>query len=176
MNVTDDGVPVEDLVAAVKSAVTQSNISATDTERDLRITSVRLTLHAVAAATAGSSWNFRLPFLGMKLKIGRSVTQRDTHLIEMTLVPPDLAQQHELRDGTVDSVLVDAITMIRRVMASASAGEDPFHLKDSTVSLEFAITEDGTVSLGLDGTLHEEVTHTLLITMAPPALALQPDA
>lgn len=87
MNVTDDGVPVEDMVAAVKSAVTQSNMSVTDTERDLRITSVRLTLHAVAAATAGSSWNFRLPFLGMKLKIGRSVSKRDTHLIEMTLVP-----------------------------------------------------------------------------------------
>ncbi|MDX2592917.1 MULTISPECIES: trypco2 family protein [Streptomyces] len=165
---TDDGVPVEDLVAAVKRAVMESNMSATAAGRDLRVTSVRLTLHALATATAGGSLNFRLPFIGMKLRIGRTVSRRDTHVIEMTLVPPDLAQQHELRYGTVDAVLVDAITMIRRVTASARTGDDPFHLLEGSVRLEFAITADGSVSLGLDGALHEEVTHTLLVMVAPP--------
>jgi len=169
VNVTDDGVPVEDLVAAVKRAVMESNMSATAAGRDLRVTSVRLTLHALATATAGGSLNFRLPFIGMKLRIGRTVSRRDTHVIEMTLVPPDLAQQHELRYGTVDAVLVDAITMIRRVTASARTGDDPFHLLEGSVRLEFAITADGSVSLGLDGALREEVTHTLLVTVAPPA-------
>ncbi|MFF4845411.1 trypco2 family protein [Streptomyces collinus] len=165
---TDDGVPVEDLVAAVKRAVMESNMSATAAGRDLRVTSVRLTLHALATATAGGSLNFRLPFIGMKLRIGRTVSRRDTHVIEMTLVPPDLEQQHELRYGTVDAVLVDAITMIRRVTASARTGDDPFHLLEGSVRLEFAITADGSVSLGLDGALHEEVTHTLLVMVAPP--------
>ncbi|MFF8476106.1 trypco2 family protein [Streptomyces sp. NPDC015414] len=165
---TDDGVPVEDLVTAVKRAVTESNMSATTAGRDLRVTSVRLTLHALATATAGGSLNFRLPFIGMKLRIGRTVSRRDTHAIEMTLVPPDLAHQHELRHGTVDTVLVDAIAMIRRVTASAQTGDDPFHLQEGTVRLEFAITADGSVSLGLDGAQHGEVTHTLLVTIAPP--------
>lgn len=36
MNVTDDGMPVGELVSAVQNAVKQAGISATDEGRDLR--------------------------------------------------------------------------------------------------------------------------------------------
>jgi hypothetical protein len=166
MDVAEGGVPVGELVAVIQNAVKRANVSTTDPDRDLRVVSVQLTLNAVASTTAGGRLDFRIPFLGMKFKLGSSVTRRDTHAIDMTLVPPDLLPQHEIRDGEVEAVLVDAIDTIRTVMARAGEGDDPFVLKDSTVDISFAVTVDGSISLGAEGELKDEVTHTLRIGLA----------
>jgi hypothetical protein len=69
------------------------------------VASVYLSLHTIAASTAGGRLDFRIPVLGMKPKIGGSVTRQDTHALEMTLVPKS-ADEHEVRDGEVETVLV----------------------------------------------------------------------
>jgi len=163
MRVTPDGVAVEDLVAAVKKAVKLAGLSTTDTGRDLRVTAIQLSLATVASVTGGGKLEFTLPFLGMKVRFGRSITGKDTHNLDITLVPPDLV--HEVRDGDVEEVLVDAIETIRAVVARAVEGEDPFVLKESTVELSFVITEERSVSLGYFGEETDEVTHKLKLTL-----------
>jgi hypothetical protein len=133
------------------------------------VTSVYLKLHTIATLTAGGGLDFRIPVLGMKLKIGGSVTHQDTHTLEMTLVPEDTGQQHEVREGEVERVLVEAIETLRAVMARAAEGDDPFVLQDSSVELAFAVTEDGTVSFGIEGELKDEVTHTMKLNLSVPA-------
>lgn len=165
MEVTETGVPVDSLVDAVKAAVRAAGISAADHDRALRVTAIQLVLHAVATSTMGAKLEFKIPFVGMNVKLGNVITHRDTHTIDITLVPPDLAPAHEIR-GDVDHVLVEAIETVTAVMAHAAGGDDPFLLKESTVELNFAVTETGSISLGFEGESGDELAHTLKITLA----------
>ena len=72
MNVTEDGVPVPDLIAAVKRVIKTANVSATDQGRDLQVGSVSLILHAIATRSSGGGLNFYIPFIGMEVQFGPS--------------------------------------------------------------------------------------------------------
>jgi Trypsin-co-occurring domain 2 len=165
MRVTDEGVPVQDLIAAVKDTIKAANVSSTDADRDLRVGSVRLVLHTIATRSSGGSLSFTVPFIGMEFKLGGKVTKQDTHEIEINLVPP--GDQPELRDGSLESVLVEAIETIRAAVASAAGGDDPFILEDSSVTISFAVTSEGSISIGVDGSLSEDLTHTLVLGLVP---------
>lgn len=164
---TPDGLGVDDLLDGVKRAIKMANISATDQERDLRVTSVHLTLNTVLTTTAGGRLDLRVPFIGMGLKIGRTVHRGDTHTLEVTLTPEEPASEHEIREGGMESVLVEAIETFRRVMSRARGGDDPFTLQDGTIELTFAVTDTGTISLGLDGEQKGELTHKLRLSLTP---------
>jgi hypothetical protein len=165
MNVSDNGVAIDEVVTAVQNAISLAGMSSIDSSRDLRVASIQLTIHAVATASAGGGLDFRVPFLGMKLKIGGTVTRRDTHTIDLTLVPPDIGEQHEIRDQPIEAVLVEAVQTIRAVMSRAAGGDDPFVLKTGTVDICFAVTEDGSITLGFNGELKNEVAHTLRMSL-----------
>ena len=87
MKATEDGVPAQDVIAAIKLAIKKANVSATDEDCDLRIDSVKLVLHALATRTVGVCLNFTVPFIGMPVRLGTKVTKRDTHEIEINLTP-----------------------------------------------------------------------------------------
>ena len=167
MKVTDSGVPVATLITAVKKAVKQSGISQSSAPQDLQVKSVRLVLRALASKTAGGSLDFRIPFIGMKVRTGAKVTVRDTQAITITLVPP--AKPGRAVRGDVEQTLVDAITTIRRTMAEAAAGDDPWVLSDSVIDIDFGITRTGSISIGADGELSGEVTQTLSLTLKSPS-------
>jgi hypothetical protein len=167
VHVTEAGVPVQDLIETVKRAIKAANLSSTDTDRDLRVGSVQLALHAVAITSTGGGLDFRIPVIGMAVKVGGKLTRQDTHTIRIRLVPPDLQDRPELRDQDIDSVLVDAITTVRAVVASAATGDDPFTLTEGVVDISFGITAEGTISVGAEGGLTDEVTHTLTVYLVP---------
>ena len=169
MEVTRDGVPVPEVIAAVKRAIRAASVSAADQGRDLRVGSVTLILHAVATRSSGGGLNFRVPFIGMEVQLGARLTIRDTHEIHINLTPPSEEHRAEVRDRGLDDVLVEAIETIRAAIASAAAGDDPFILNDSTINISFAVTAEGTISIGVNGSLSEEVTHTLILTLVPAA-------
>jgi hypothetical protein len=158
--------PVDDLISAVKNSIQQAGISVANPDRDLAVTSVYLKLHTITTAKAGGGLDFRVPFIGLKLKVGASVTRQRTHAMELTLVPE--ATAYETRDGEVDVILLQAIETARAVMTRAAGGDDPFTLQDSTIELSFGVSQDGTISLGIDGELTDEITHTLRVTIARP--------
>jgi len=78
-----------------------------------------------------------------------------------------LKDRPELRDGDLESVLTDAINTIRSAVASAATGDDPFTLGESSVNISFAVTAEGTISLGVDSSLANELTHTLTLGLVP---------
>jgi Trypsin-co-occurring domain 2 len=167
VRVTEDGVPIQELIETIKQAIKTANVSSADPDRDLRVGSVQLTLNAVATRSLGGGLDFRIPFIGMQVKLGSKLTKQDTHRIDISLVPPDLKGRPELRDGDLGSVFVDAINTIRAAVASAATGDDPFILTESSVNISFAVTAEGTISLGVDGGLTNEVTHTLTLGLVP---------
>jgi Trypsin-co-occurring domain 2 len=166
MKVTEEGVPVGTLISVVKDSIKQAGVSRTSQTRDLQVASVQLILDVVASKSVGGGLDFRVPFIGMKLGLGAKVTKKDTHTIDITLVPPGERDARQVR-GEVEDVLVNAIATIRDVMTQAAEGDDPWVLSASTIDLSFAITQTGTISLGVDGELANELTHTLRLGLAP---------
>jgi hypothetical protein len=88
VKVTDQGVPVDTLIGVVKDSIKQAGVSRTSETRDMEVASVKLILDVVASKTAGGGLDFCVPFIGMKLRAGTKVTKKDTHTIDITLVPP----------------------------------------------------------------------------------------
>jgi hypothetical protein len=60
-----------------------------------------------------------------------------------------------------------AIETVRAAVASAAGGDDPFVLNDSTITISFAVTAEGTISIGVNGSLREELTHALVVSLVP---------
>jgi len=167
MNVTDQGVPVDTLIGVVKDSIRQAGVSRTAQTRDLQVASVQLILDVIASKAAGGGLDFCVPFIGMKLRVGTKLTKKDTHTIDITLVPPEDRDTRQVRGGEVEEVLVNAIATIRDVVTKAAEGDDPWVLSASTIDISFAITQTGTISLGADGELTNELTHTLRLGLAP---------
>jgi Trypsin-co-occurring domain 2 len=167
VKVTADGVPVQDVIAAVKLAIKEANVSATDEGRDLRVGSVNLVLHALATRSVGGGLSFTVPFIGMPVRFGAKVTRSDTHEIEINLAPPAQEPGEEVREASLDLVLVDSIETIRAVLAAAADGDDPFILNDAKITLSFAVTAEGEISIGMDGSMSDEVTHSLVLALVP---------
>lgn len=167
MKVTDEGVPVDTLISVVKDSIKRAGISRTSQTTDLRVASVQLILDVVASKAAGGGLDFCVPFIGMKLRLGAKVTKKDTHTIDITLVPPEDRDTRQVRSGDVEEVLVNAIATIRDVLTKAAEGDDPWVLSAGTIDISFAITQTGTISLGADGELANELTHTLRLGLVP---------
>src|SRR5690348_7094514 len=64
--------------------------------------------------------DFRIPFIGMKLRLEAKVISKDTHTIDITLAPPGDRGTCQVRGGDVEDALVNAIATIRAVMARAA--------------------------------------------------------
>ena len=167
MRVTDSGVPVQDLIETVKQAIKSANVSRTTDDRDLQVKSVRLTLHAIATRSYGGGLNFQIPLIGTEVKLGGKLSRQDTHEIEISMVPPAPEKRPELRDGNLGDALVEAIETIRATLVAAAEGEDPFILKESKITIIFGVTAEGTISIGLNGSLNDELTQTLALSLVP---------
>lgn len=160
MKVTDQGVPVDTLIGVVKDSIKQAGVSRTSRTRTLQVASVQLILDVVASKTVGGGLDFRVPFIGMKLRAGTKLTRKDTHTIDITLVPPEDRDTRQVR-GEMEEILVNAIATIRDVVTRAAEGDDPWILSASAIDISFAVTQTGSISLGADGELANELTHTL---------------
>ncbi|WP_372672770.1 trypco2 family protein [Amycolatopsis kentuckyensis] len=165
MRVTADGVAVGELLASIKNAIKLAQVSATDADRDLKVTSIRLTLNTVATYSSGGKLEFKVPVIGMGIKIGRTTLSKHTHAIDLSIIAQEVTAGHETRDDPVEAILVEAINTIRTVLRGAADGDDSFRLDESTVELAFAITADGSVSIAFERDSGDEVTHTMKLTL-----------
>jgi Trypsin-co-occurring domain 2 len=167
MKVTDEGVPVEVLVSVIKESIREAGVSRKSPESDLRVGSVQLVLEVVACKMTGGRLSFQVPFIGMKMSAGAKVTKKNTHTIDITLIPPERLPGRQVRSGDIQTTLVNAIATIRNIMTSAAQGDDPWILSTGKVDISFAITRTGNISLGVDGELTDDVTHILRLGLVP---------
>jgi len=167
MEVTNEGVPINALIDAVKESLRSAGVSRDSGTGDLQVASVQLVLNVVATESVGGRLDFRVPFIGMKLSMGAKVTTQDTHSIDITLVPPEPDQQLRETRGDIETVLVDAIATIRGVMANAAGGDEPWVLSTGEVEISFVVTKEGSISLGAEGEFANEVTNKLRLALKP---------
>ncbi|MCY1143559.1 hypothetical protein OWR29_36635 [Actinoplanes sp. Pm04-4] len=163
---TDDGVRISDLITAVKDSVREANLSATDAGRDLRVSKVELTLSIVASRDGGAGIELKVPVIGMKLGGRYRHGSSSSQTLQVTLVPA-ASPGAEIRSGDVEEALVDAISTVRAAIVAASDGDDPFVMESSVITLIFAVTDTGSISLLGEGDLTDETTSTLVMTLVP---------
>jgi hypothetical protein len=168
VKITDEGVPLNVLIEVVKASVKRGGVSRTSQAPDLQVASVQMILKVVASETAGGGLDFRVPFIGMKFKLGARITKKDTHTIDISLVPPEDSSRQVRGGEDVEEALVNAIAAIRTVTSQAAEGDDPWILSQGTIDITFAISHAGTISLGVDGGLSDELTHILRLRLASP--------
>jgi hypothetical protein len=173
VKITDEGVPIDELIAVIKNSIKLVGVSRDSDTGELLIASVELILKLVATIVPGGGLNFRVPFIGMKLSAGAGATRHEIlatditlMLPDQTLMLPDQPSEREVRSSEVEHALVDAITTIRETMASAAA-DTPRILSAETVDISFAVTEAGTITLGIDSDLASDLTHTLRLGLRP---------
>ncbi|WP_433362299.1 trypco2 family protein [Actinoplanes sp. CA-142083] len=164
---TGDAVRVDDLVDAVKRSITAANLSAANRERDLRVSVMELTLNTMATSTAGGGLELKVPVIGLRLKAGTKLTKVDLHTLVINLEAAPGGVSGELRDYEVDEALVSAVEQVRAAVAAAGMGDDPFVLRDSTMTLSFGVTAEGSIVLGFEGNLQDSVTQALKLTLVP---------
>jgi hypothetical protein len=70
-------------------------------------------LRVTVTTTLGGGISFRVPVLGMQMRLGARSTWQNTHTLDIMLKPPAQPLSHELRDIDVEEVLVDAISTVR---------------------------------------------------------------
>lgn len=167
MSAENDGVPVTNLIAAVKDAVIMAGVTRGNPSSDLRVDSVQLILEVIATELEGGRLSFRVPFIGTELSLSGRRTRRDTHTIDITLVPPDQPVPGGVRGRDVQEALVEAIRRIRQTMNSAAGGDDPWILSAGIVDISFGVTREGTISVGAEGALANEATNTLRLKLIP---------
>jgi hypothetical protein len=165
VEVTDTGVPVDELVAVIKNSIKRAGISRTSATQDLQITSINLVLKVIATKKLGGGLELCVPFIGMKLSANAKVTEENIHTIDMSLVPRDKPAGREVRGGEIERVLVNAITTIRETMASAAKGDDPWVLSKGKVDISYGITRSGNISLGVDASATSESTNVLRLDL-----------
>jgi hypothetical protein len=163
---------VDDLIRDVKAAVRESGVSRENPRGDMRVESVQLILRTIAVRAAGGKLEFRIPVIGMAIRAGVRVTRQDTHTIDVTLKPPQI-RDGAIRGGpdAVQQALVQAISTVRKVVDSGSGGTDPWLLATGRIDIEFVVTQEGVISLGAEGGLTDDISHTLRLSLAPSRLA-----
>ncbi len=159
--------PVDELIAKVKDALIEAGVTSANHGADLRVRSVRLILEVIATGGLGGRVNFHVPFIGTEFAVGAKRTERDTHTIDITLVPPAQPSPGAARGSNVRDVLVQAILKIRQTVASASEGRDPWYLSTATVDISFGVTKEGTISVAAEGGITSETTNTLRLSLGP---------
>lgn len=170
MKVSHDTVPVTELITVIKNSIKTAGVSSTTLDTDLKVSRVQLKLAVVASSILGAGFDIRVPVIGMCLRAGAKVTHRDTHALDITLCPPSESDDDELRDGDIEDTLVDAINTIHHVVQYAAEGDDPWILSAGKVDISFAVTDTGSLTLGVDGELSDEVTHSLCLGLAAKPL------
>lgn len=162
---TEDGtVAFTDLIAAVKAAVKAANTNATF-DRLLRVTELTVVAAITARRSGGAGLQLRVPVVGAKLGGKYTHTRSDSQRVEIVLAPPP-DDGFEVRGGAVADVLLDAIRTVQSALAVAASGDDPFMLQTSTVSLDFVVTDAGSVELVGNGAVEDQVTHTIKLKLS----------
>jgi hypothetical protein len=82
--------------------------------------------------------------------------------------PPEDAGRQTRGAEDIEDTLVNATTSIRALASQAAARNDPWILSEGIIDISFAITATGTITLGIDGELSDEITHTLRLRLTPP--------
>lgn len=136
-----DGFPISQVVEAIKSEINLARLASGPEERRLRITSVAITLTAVARTEGEAGIALEVPIVGelvggAHVRVGAELAS--TQKIALTLTPMGVP---EPVSGAASLGLAPAIQSVKAALREAARGPLAFGLDHFVFEAEFAVTK-----------------------------------
>ncbi|MEY9929675.1 hypothetical protein ABH926_004315 [Catenulispora sp. GP43] len=166
MEVTSESVTIRTLVEVIKASICEVQGAEEPRPGDLIAASAALTLHAMMDTTVGGKVDLRVPVIGAHLRIGGRRARHRMHTVHVSLVPEHYGRsQHD--HGAGDPELVMALRAIRDLMDATGRGGHSWTVAGGTVQVSFAVTDEGSISVGLNSDRSDEHVHSLELELQP---------
>jgi hypothetical protein len=114
----------------------------------------------VQSREIGVGFKLKIPYVNWELGVDGKVAQEKTQTISVKLVPA----QVKLEEGVVpiDMPLADALLEVAHIVHDAAVNPPVLGLEEGTITLQFVLTKDGSLSLlGVDASNSNVTTHRL---------------
>jgi len=116
--------------------------------------------------TVGGKVDVRVPVIGAHLRIGGRRVRQRMHTVQVMLVPEHYGRaRHD--HGAGDEELVMALRAIRDLMDPSGHGGHSWSVAGGTVQVSFAVTDEGSISVGLNSDRSDEHVHSLQLELRP---------
>ncbi|WP_042425411.1 trypco2 family protein [Streptacidiphilus anmyonensis] len=166
MEVSSESVTVRSLVDTVQASICQVQGAEKPRPGALVVTSAEVELHVVMDAALGGGLDVRVPVIGAHLRIGGRRVRHRMHTVRVALLPGSGASGG-LAHGAGDEELVLALRAVRDLMDPNPQAAHAWSVSDGTVQVSFAVTEQGSISVGLDSDRSDEHVHSLRLELRP---------
>lgn len=166
MEVSNESVTIRTLVDVVKASICEVQGSGEPRPGELVAVSAELDLRVMMDTAAGGRVDVRVPVIGAHLRIGGQRKRHRMHTVRVQLVPERYGRaRHD--HGAGDEELVEALRAVRNLMDRAGDGGHSWSVSAGTVEVSFAITEQGSISVGLNSDHRDEHVHSLQLELQP---------
>jgi hypothetical protein len=144
-------------IRSIKAAITESQPGLENA--GLEVTKVELALATALTKEVGGG--FKIKIIGVEAHH----TRADTQTLTLDLTPTK--RRLEGLGPSLADELADAIVATAAAMAEAAAGEPRFDLEEASVALEVEVSNDGKVTIFVEGSGEKASTNTLTLTLKP---------
>jgi hypothetical protein len=168
VEVSSESVAIRNLVEVIKSSICEAQGAEEPRPGELVVSSAELNLQVMMDTTVGGKVDVRVPVIGAHLRIGGRRIRHRMHTVHVVMVPEHYGRaQHD--HGPGDQELVSALHAIKDLMEPGSPGGHSWSVATSTVQVSFAVTEEGSISVGLNSDRSDEHVHSLQLELQPVA-------
>jgi hypothetical protein len=166
LEVSSESVAIRNLVEVVKASICEVQGAEEPRGGELVVASAELNLHVMMDTTVGGKVDVRVPVIGAHLRIGGRRVRHRMHTVRVQLVPEHHGRtRHD--HGAGDLELVMALSAIRDLMEPGGEGGHAWSVAGGTVDVSFGVTEEGSISVGLNSDRSDEHVHSLQLELQP---------
>jgi hypothetical protein len=144
-------------VRSIKSAIAESQQQLDDA--GLEVSKVELALETALTRAVGGGFKLKI------VDIEGHHSRADTQTLTLDLTP--IKTQLEGLGPSLADELANAIVATAEATTEAAASAPRFGLEEASVSLQVEISNDGKVSVFVEGSGEKATTHTLTLTLKP---------
>jgi hypothetical protein len=122
--------------------------------------SVSLELTAVQSREVGGGLKLKIPYVDWELGGDGKIAKEKTQTISVKLVPAPLKADEAVLP--IDMPLADALLEVARIVHDATVNPPVLGFEEGTITLQFVLTKEGSLSLlGVDASESNVTTHKL---------------
>jgi hypothetical protein len=166
VEVSSESVAIRNLVEVIKASICEVQGAEEPRHGELVVSAAELNLHVMMDTTVGGKVEVRVPVIGARLRIGGRRIRHRMHTVHVMLVPEHYGRaRHD--HGPGDDELVSALHAVKDLMDPTSAGGHSWSVAGGTVQVSFAVTEEGSISVGLNSDHSDEHVHSLQLELQP---------
>lgn len=130
--------------------------------------SVLLEMTVVQSKDVKGGLKLKIPYVDLELGADAGIAQEKTQTISIKLVPEPIKPVEA--DSPIDIPLADALVEVAEIVRKAYTSAPKLVLGEGSVTLQFVLTKNGSLSLiGVEAAVSNATTHKLVVGLAPIA-------